>query len=287
MSEAADRWRRDLEGRTIPAAILEAAPESPWGFPTELFRLRAERAGTREPTPTTLRALEALPEGGSALDVGCGSGATSLPLASHVSRVIGVDASADMLATFREAAAARGVAVETVEGGWPDVAMSVPVCDVAVCGHVVYNAPDLPPFLSAITTHVRRRVVIELTEHHPLRWMNDLWERFHGVRFPDGPTADDAATVARELGADVHREELTMGPDRGHGGFERRDDAVALARRRLCLTADRDDEVAEALGDRLRPDADGLWSTGPLEQTIVTLWWDVAPGVSPGTPPRT
>jgi hypothetical protein len=202
--------------------------------------------------------------------------------------VVGVDATPEMLRIFREAGAARGLTVETVEGAWPEVAGSVPTCDVALSGHVLYNVPDLPPFLSALTSHAHRRVVVELTDRHPLAWMNDLWERFHGLRFPSGPSADDAGTIVAELGADVHREELVTGPGRGHGGFERREDAVALARRRLCLTADRDDEVAEALGDRLRPDAEGLWSAGPLEQTIVTLWWDVAPSLtrsSSGTSP--
>ncbi len=56
-------------------------------------------------------------------------------------------------------------------------------------------------------------------------------------------------------------------------GFERREDAVALIRRRLCLWPDRDEEVAEAIGDRL-VERDGLWSAGPVDQEIVTLWWD-------------
>ena len=51
------------------------------------------------------------------------------------------------------------------------------------------------------------------------------------------------------------------------------DDAIAFIRRRLCLPADRDGELAEALGGRL-VERDGLWSAGPLEHRIVTMWWD-------------
>jgi hypothetical protein len=43
----------------------------------------------------------------------------------------------------------------------------------------------------------------------------------------------------------------------------------------LCLPADRDDEIAAALGDRLAEHA-GLWSAGPAAQGIVTMWWPAA-----------
>ena len=59
----------------------------------------------------------------------------------------------------------------------------------------------------------------------------------------------------------------------GRGGFEQREDAVALIRRRLCLGPENDPEIAEALGDRLA-EREGLWSAGPPEQILVTLWWD-------------
>jgi SAM-dependent methyltransferase len=263
------RWAAALEARAIPEPILAAAPEPPWGFPAELFRRRAELAAEAAPTPTTARALEALPDGGSVLDVGCGSGATSLPLAARARRLVGVDRSADMLAAFRDAAATRGVDATTVAGGWPEAAPRAPACDVVVCGHVLYDVPGLAPFARALGERARRRVVVEITGRHPLGWMADLWATFHGVGMPDGPTADDAAAAQREAGVAPDRADRV---ERARGGFARREDAVALVRRRLCLPADRDPDVARALGDRLR-EIDGLWSAGPAEQAVVTLWW--------------
>jgi SAM-dependent methyltransferase len=272
MTDAVRRWRDRLAARSIPPRILAAAPETPWGFPTELFRHRAEESTRVDPTPSTSRGLESLPQNGSLLDVGCGGGATSLPFAGHAGRVTGVDGQEDMLASFKDAWAEHDVEADTILGTWPDIAPFASRCDLVVCGHVLYNVMDVAPFAAALDEHASRRVVLELTSHHPLAWMSDLWRRFHDLDLPGGPTADDAEEALRELGYAVgHDERGTRG--QGRGGFERRDDAIALVRRRLCLPADHDGDIAEALGGRLG-EQDGLWSVGPDEQRVVTLWWD-------------
>lgn len=263
-------WGAALRAWTIPQAILEAAPESPYGFPPELFARRAEAAASQTETPTTRAALEVLPDQGQVLDVGVGGGATSIPLAGRAGKIVGVDGSAELLTSFRNAAADAGVRSETALGTWPESADAVAPADVVVCGHVLYNVWDLAPFVRALDDHARRRVVLELTDRHPWAWMHDLWRTFHGLARPEGPTADDCVAALGELGIEPARDQR---PQEGAGWFERREDAVALMRRRLCLPAERDPDVAAALGDRL-VDHDGLWSAGPPEGVVVTLWWD-------------
>jgi SAM-dependent methyltransferase len=267
----ADRWREDLAAWAIPEDILRSAPESPWHFPVELFVSRAE-ASTRSPTFSNGVALVALPEGGSVLDVGCGAGGASMPLASTAARLIGVDSSEEMLDAFRQQAANRGVEAHTVPGRWPDVADDTPVADVAVCHHVFYNAPDLASFGSRLTDHASRRVVVEMTAEHPLSRLNSLWLEFHGVVRPTGPTAMDAVAVLRDSGLDVKWQQWNA--PRG-GGFRRPDDIVAWVRRSLCLTPDRDPEVAAAIGDWIE-ERDGLY--GFSERPVVTLWWEGSAG---------
>src|SRR5581483_9636651 len=115
--DSARRWRDDLDSWEIPADILAAAPETPWGCPTTLFARSAEEAvatdgaltAAGERSPSVRRALEALPDGGSVLDVGAGGGAASLPLCPPAASVTAVDQSAEMLAAFSEVAGKQGI----------------------------------------------------------------------------------------------------------------------------------------------------------------------------------
>jgi SAM-dependent methyltransferase len=273
MDDALGRWSAQLAAWAIPDQILAAAPESPWGFPVGLFKARADLAAGQAPTPSNLTAASRLPPGGGVLDVGAGAGAASLPLAGRAGRLTAVDESADMLAAFRAAAAAAGLPVETVQGRWPEVAGRVRAAEVAVCHHVLYNVPHLAAFATALTDHARRLVVVELTERHPLAALAPLWRRFHGLERPDGPTAGDAEAALRALGLAVAREDWTS---ERRAGFERFEELVAFTRRRLCLPASRDPEVAAAID----PDAarqPGGWSLGG-PQRLVTLSWPGSAG---------
>jgi SAM-dependent methyltransferase len=266
---ALERWREQLDGWAIPEEILAAAPESPWEFPVGLFRSRARRAGSRPATPSNLEAARFLPEGGTVLDVGAGGGAASLPLAGSAGRLVAVDESAGMVASFLDAAGAAGVAAEGVEGSWPEVAGRVGPADVVVCHHVLYNVTDLAPFARALTGHARRRVVAELTERHPLVGLAPLWRRFHDLDRPTGPGAGDAVAALGALGLEVDRQDWEH---QDRFGFDDFDELVAFTRRRLCLPARRDPEVAQALLEQGTHQVDGIWVSGQPRR-VTTLSW--------------
>ncbi|MET9063946.1 class I SAM-dependent methyltransferase [Streptosporangium sandarakinum] len=258
------RWRADLARWDIPEHILRRAPVSPWGHSPARFAQRTEHALAVPEGPSLARIAEALPAAGSVLDVGAGTGAASLPLAGRLGELIAVDASAGMLAELTPRAERLGVPVRTVQGRWPDVADRTPVADVAVAAHVVYNVSDLAAFLSELTGHARRRVVLELTEHHPMSWLTPLWRHFHGLPRPARPTAHDLIAVAGALGHEVRHESHAAPLPR----YASLDELAESACRRLCLTPDRVGEVAGAAV------ALGMWPL-PRERWF-TVWWETA-----------
>jgi len=257
---AAERWRAALEAWALPEAILAQAPEDPWRLPVEPFLAVAG-------APLSVshrRALEALPPGGRVLDVGAGGGAMSRPLAAAGAHIVAVDTAEEMLA-------ASGAAT-TVLGRWPDVAPVAGIADVVVCGHVLYNCPDLAAFARALGAAAQRRVVVEITDLHPRVSTEDqaLWHHFWQLERPEGPGWEDAVAVLREVGIEpaVERWERLRGFH-----FHTRDDLVAGFRRRLCLPAERDREILELLGPWLLHE-DGRWLVGGRPRGLVTLWWD-------------
>src|SRR5437660_1539925 len=162
VAEATSRCPDARASGPVPESTLAGAPESPWTSPV------SPSAGRLRPAPATLtpsnrRALEALPEGGTVLDVGCGAGAASLALVPKAGRLIGVDPSASMLEAFQDKARAAEVPSTEIEGSWPEVAAQTPVADVVVCHHVAYNVPDLAPFVLRLIDHATHRVVMEMT----------------------------------------------------------------------------------------------------------------------------
>lgn len=256
MGAAQQAWADQLAAWAIDADILAAAPESPYGFPPGLF-------GLQRGAVTTHRAISsALPEHGSLLDVGCGGGSASIPVAPVAGRLLGVDASAEMIAAFTTAAADTGADVRTWTGPWTEVAADVPAADVVVAAHLVYNVAEIGSLLTSLTAHARRRVVIELTDTHPWTGMAALWRHFHGQERPAGPSIADFLAVTNELGIDVAVESF----DRESVWASAPPDVVlAFNRRRLCLPVEREAEVAAAMRE-LAPSP---------TTTTSTVWWDV------------
>ncbi|WP_344075572.1 class I SAM-dependent methyltransferase [Luedemannella helvata] len=275
MGNAETWWREQLSGWAVPEHILAAVAQSPWEHQVGTFARRADQALAigAEDSPSTARAREALTPTGTVLDVGAGAGAASLPLAPQMTELIAVDTNEAMLAALRERADPTGIPTTTIVGRWPDVAPETPTADVVVCHHVAYNAPDLAGFAAELTRHARRRVVMELTNAHPMGVLAPLWMELHDLARPTGPTAADAAAVLAEAGLDVHEERRPRPPGPPHPDFGA---LVAATARRVCVPPERVGELAQALIDLGVDPADprdlNTIDGRPIE--IVTLWWD-------------
>lgn len=259
---AAQRWASDLASWGIPDEILAQAPQSPWIHPVSSFTPSGD---LHVDTPSRHRALEAIDDikDPSVLDVGCGGGRAAFGLVPPAGSVVGVDHQQGMLDVFIAQANDRGVAVDTVLGDWPDVAGDTPTCDVVVCHHVAYNVAAIEPFIQALHTHARRRVVLELPERHPLTHLSDAWQHFWNLTRPTAPTAEDLLVVIRELGMDAHLERWSVPAPTVMP--EVTDLDVEHMRIRLCLSADRDPDVRSFLESR-----------APVGRDLAAIWWDVA-----------
>ena len=253
MSPAAARWRDLLEARSIPAEIRACAPRDP----TRHDPARFVPPVIPEDTPSRRTALQLLRVGGTVLDVGCGAGAAGLALVPKMSHLTGLDHAEDMLRAFERACAERKVPHRTVLGPWPDAAPEAGVADVVVSHHVGYNTVELGSFVAALGAAACCGVVVELHAVHPGAWLDPLWLQFHGLHRPPPATVDDALAVFTEVGIHPEVQRWTRPAQPRHSGAE-----LDFSLRRLCLPAQRRDEVAEAVA-----------KLGPRHRELVTISW--------------
>ena len=270
LTEQLNRWRDDLAAWAIPDHITAAVADSPWVLPRQVFARRADRLRHAPGGPSFERAWEALAPPGSVLDIGSGAGAACLPLAPRTTTLTAVDVDDGMLRLLTDGAGAAGLAVSAVPGRWPDIAGQVPATDVVTCNHVLFNVPDLEPFLVALTGHARRRVVVETTAAHPLVSLNPLWLRFHGLKRPERPTARDALDIMGAMGLNPRHTEWSRPAE---ADYQSMAELVDVTRRRLCLPPERASEVEAALLEAgSEPGCPGdLGSSG---RDVVTIWWE-------------
>jgi SAM-dependent methyltransferase len=254
---AANKWKEDLQAWGIPQEIIDQAPESPWIHPPVLFQIPKQI----ELTPSHQKAIDALPVDGSILDIGCGGGIAAFAMGNKAGKVIGVDHQPEMLEMFTQNAKERHIESITHDGFWPAVADEVEAADVVVSHHVVYNVPEIVPFIEALNSHARKRVVIEMPQQHPRASSNSAWKYFWNLDRPTAPTPQDLINVLKEMGIDAH---LTLW--NGKLPVEQNlEDAIRFMRIRLCLPANKDGEIEEFLGDN-----------PPSEiRPLATIWWDI------------
>lgn len=265
---AADSWRQQLEDWKIPEALLAAVEESPYGWSKKLWKRRAARAVEFDRNSPTLDVVRDLADGGSVLDVGAGTGRASLPLVRDGYRVTMVEPNQAMLDGLAELKGEDEF--EVVVGRWPAIAGEVKPHAVALSAHVVYDVPEIAPFLKALDQTATKGVVLELTPAHPWVNLGPLYRELHGLERPLGPTVDDLAAVVREaVGAEPTIHRWSRPTDMV---FDTVEEAVEFTAQRLVLPRDRWPELEERLVTRLTGRA-GHWQIEPTERELCTLWW--------------
>ena len=258
MTTAAEQWRKDLASWAIPQEILDQAAEKPWIHPPALFEIPE----VIKDSLSHQRAREAMPTGGTVLDIGCGGGIGAFGITPPAGHVIGVDEQQAMLDLFSANAKKYGVTSETVLGQWPDVASHTPVADVVTVHHVAFNVGDIVPFLRELNVHARKRVVLEVPVIHPMSNMNEGWKYFWNLIRPSVPVAGDLVNVLDEMGIKAQIEyfegEILLDKQvEGANGF---------IRRRLCLPEERQGDIDAFIAENPMPE----------RRKLAVIWWDPA-----------
>ncbi len=118
--------------------------------PARLSYIR-ERASALAPQADARRPLA----GVRALDLGCGGGLISAPLARLGAAVTGLDASTEAIGAARAYAEIAGLAIEYRQGAAEDLAAAGARYDLVVALEIVEHVADLGAFLAAASTLTR------------------------------------------------------------------------------------------------------------------------------------
>lgn len=269
MNSAVSAWREQLFEWTIPEALLDAVPDSPYEWSGTLWRRRTKEAiesDTNSPTMSRIRELAG--HHGSILDVGAGTGRYSIPLARAGHQVTAVEPNSNMIASLKELAA--GLPLSIIEDRWPEVVGQVEQHRVTLSAHVVYDVSDIGPFLSALSEKAESGVVIEMTHRHPWVHLRPYYRVLHDLERPSGPSVDDIVSVIREV--------LSVEPEVEHWErpadlwFQSIEEMVAFYGRRLVLPESRWPELRRLL-ERDTTESNSRFQAGSGLRQLATIWW--------------
>jgi len=135
----------------------------------------------RRPSPELPHLLELARPEDHWLDIGAGGGRFAVPISQHVAAVHAVEPSPAMRETLAAAAADAGLTnIQTYDLRWPASHETVPVSDVSLASHMLYDQEDLRAFLEAMEAHTRRLCIVILGNRAPSSAFEPLWSELYG-----------------------------------------------------------------------------------------------------------
>ncbi|MEP6870426.1 MAG: methyltransferase domain-containing protein [Anaerolineaceae bacterium] len=274
MPTAAEAYSALVLAANQQAARLTAPGSDRWASRAAMFRLDPRRK--LEANTAAVAAFIGADD--VVVDVGGGAGRVSLPIALNCARVVNVEPSAAMRAEFDGSAAEAGITnAECIDADWPGRAKGIEG-DVVLVANVTYFVSDIVPFISALTTAARKKVIISVWSTPPPNDAARVFELVHGVPQALAPTHRELLPVLWEIGV---LPEIRVLPDEFRSARMRPptiDDAVKLA---VDVAAGNDvpgaAEIIRAHFDELyAPSAEGFIPRWRLPSREMLISWETS-----------
>ena len=210
--------------------------------------------------------------GSTILDIGAGSGAWSVLLASHVQAVTAVEPSHSMAEIMRENLHREDITnVSIVEGPWPDV--QVEEHDFSLSSHSMYLCPDLEAFIRHMIASTTKCCFLLLRA--PASWGVYAEASMHLWGQPyDSPNFQIAYNALHQMGIQPNVLMENMLQSRSKE-YEHLDEALFKLKKKFGLTnnSTHDDFFIDLLKRKL------IYVSGkyvwPVESRTALVYWDV------------
>jgi hypothetical protein len=206
-----------------------------------------------------------IPDGARLLDIGEGLGLLAPRLLQKGCQLTIIDPSQALSAVLKGCAGAPPFTL--LEGSWADISDDQldPPYDLVIAPHSLWD-PEIRKSVLRMESLCRGYIYLSwfLTPPPDAVLMEDLWERIHGVRFPQIPRADCLYQILLGTGivANLNTDLLASGIRYANIGQAKGD----FTRRMGCTSREHEDLVRQYLQTHLTMDATGFRLRGS--------WWD-------------
>ena len=166
-----------LANREQIERLRESVPEADFYRP----RARQFRPGRVEASDLDW-VLDHARDGDVWLDIGAGGGRIAVPVAQRVEAVHAVEPSEAMREVMAAASDSAGLDnLHVYDERWPlGDGTALPVADVSVASHVLYDQDDLGAFLGAMEAHTRRTCIVVIGDRAPSGAFEPIWSDLYG-----------------------------------------------------------------------------------------------------------
>lgn len=206
------------------------------------------------------------------LDIGCGNGAITIPLAKKARSVTALDISTRMLDILRENAATEKLSnIQTINKAIEDVEVpEIGSHDVVVASRSLNGIPDIKTELDKINKIARKYVYITLWGAGNREFENEIAELL-GRESHEHPDYTIVLNILREMGIHAHSEPLKSNTRNYYSNMEEALDRIQW--RVGELSEEEKLIVEEHLSKVLTENPDGSFSYSRTSSKWILIWW--------------